>query len=122
MENGKSTRDRVQAIAETVHRDENDCPVLNIEVRFYEGGHLFIRGYKQDGTVATAIGCRNLAEAVVLTGDITRRANAKAMKLLSQKAAGRTAVETRRRRGALREAARKAVETKGEAGPEGRGP
>lgn len=112
MENGKSTRDRVQQIADTVRRDENDCPVLNIEVRFYGDGHLFIRGHEEDGTVATAIGCRNLAEAVVLTGDITRRANAKATKLINQKAAGRKAVETKRKRGTLAEAGRKAAETR----------
>ncbi len=112
MADGKSTRDRVQAIADTVRRDENDTPVLNIEVRFYEAGHLFIRGYEEDGSVACAIGCRNLAEAVVLTGDITRRANAKAMKLLAQKAAGRKAVETKRQAGTLAEAGRKAAGTR----------
>jgi hypothetical protein len=79
----KSTRDRVQEIADTVRLDENDCPVLNIEVRYYEGGHLFLRGYDEDGTVASAIGCRDLAEAVVLAGDVVRRANGKAKKLLA---------------------------------------
>jgi len=78
----KSTRDRVQEIAETIRLDANDCPVLNIEVRYYAGGHLFLRGYNEDGTVASAIGCRDLAEAVVLTGDVVRRANGKAKKLL----------------------------------------
>lgn len=77
----KSTRDRVQEIAETVRLDSNGCPVLTIEVRYYEGGHLFLRGYQDDGTVATAIGCRDLAEAVVLAGDVVRRANGKAKKL-----------------------------------------
>lgn len=78
----KSTRDRVQQIADTVALDENGTPVLNVEVRFYKGGHLFLRGYGEDGTVASAIGCRDLAEAVVLTGDAVRRARAKAMRLL----------------------------------------
>jgi len=81
--NTKSTRDRVQEIADTVRLDRNDCPVLDIEVRFYEGGHLFLRGYNEDGTVASAIGCRDLAEAVVLAGDAVRRANGKAKRLLS---------------------------------------
>jgi hypothetical protein len=79
----KSTRDRVQEIADTVRLDENDTPVLKIEVRYYEGGHLFLRGY-EDGKVASAIACRDLAEAVVLIGDVVRRANGKARKLLSQ--------------------------------------
>jgi len=78
----KSTRDRVQIIADTVRVDKNNTPVLNVEVRYYAGGHLFLRGYNEDGTVAGAIACRDLAEAVVLTGDIARRANAKAMRQL----------------------------------------
>jgi hypothetical protein len=78
----KSTRDRVQEIADTVGLDENNTPVLNIEVRYYEG-HLFLRGYA-NGKVASAIGCRDLAEAVVLTGDVVRRANGKAKKLMAQ--------------------------------------
>ena len=81
--NTKSTRDRVQEIADTVRLDRNGCPVLDIEVRFYEGGHLFLRGYNEDGTVASAIGCRDLAEAVVLAGDAVRRANGKARRLLA---------------------------------------
>lgn len=79
---GKSTRDRVQEIAETVRLDTNDCPVLNIEIRYYGGGHLFLRGYNEDGTVASAIGCRDLAEAVILAGDVVRRASGKAKKLV----------------------------------------
>jgi hypothetical protein len=86
MEKGKSTRDRVQAIADTVRMDHNGCPVLNIEVRYYDRGHLFIRGYDEDDTVASVIGCRDLAEAVVLAGDAVRRANGKAKKLLASKA------------------------------------
>ena len=84
MDNGKSTRDRVQEIADTVRLDDNGCPVLNIELRFYDDGHLFMRGRKEDGAVATAIGCRDLAEAVVLAGDAVRRANGKAKRLLTQ--------------------------------------
>ncbi len=86
MENGKSTRDRVQEIAETVRLDSNGCPVLKLELRYYEGGHLFLRGYDEHGKVASAIGCRDLAEAVVLAGDAVRRANGKARKLLAQSA------------------------------------
>ena len=85
MAKGKSsTRDRVQEIADTVRMDENGRPILNLEVRYYEQGHLFLRGYDEDGSVATAIGCRDLAEAVVLAGDAVRRANAKAKKLLAK--------------------------------------
>lgn len=79
----KSTRDRVQEIADTVRMDDNGTPVLNVEIRYYRAGHLFLRGYNEDGTVASAIGCRDLAEAVVLTGDAVRRARGKAMKLLA---------------------------------------
>jgi hypothetical protein len=86
MENGKSTRDRVQEIAETVRLDSNGCPVLSLELRYYDGGHLFLRGYDENGKVASAIGCRDLAEAVVLAGDAVRRANGKARKLLAQSA------------------------------------
>ncbi len=78
----RSTRDRVQEIADTVRLDPNDTPVLNIEVRYYDGGHLFLRGYDEDGKVASAIACRDLAEAVVLAGDVVRRANGKAKKLM----------------------------------------
>jgi hypothetical protein len=76
----------VQEIAETVRLDSNGCPVLNLELRYYEGGHLFLRGYDEHGKVASAIGCRDLAEAVVLAGDAVRRANGKARKLLAQSA------------------------------------
>jgi len=85
MEEKQSTRDRVQEIAETVRLDENGTAVLTLEIRFYEKGHLFLRGYKEDGSVANAIGCRDLAEAVVLSGDAVRRANGKAKKLLAKK-------------------------------------
>jgi hypothetical protein len=34
--------------------------------------------------VASAIGCRDIAEAVVLAGDAVRRANGKAKKLLAK--------------------------------------
>jgi len=85
MDNHKrSTLARVREIANTVRLDENDTPVLKIEVRYYRGGHLFLRGYAEDGSVAAPIGCNNLAEAVVLTGDIVRRAGGPAKKLLSQ--------------------------------------
>jgi hypothetical protein len=84
----RSTRDRVQEIADTVRLDANDTPVLNIEVRYYSGGHLFLRGYGEDGKVASAIACRDLAEAVVLAGDAVRRANGKAKKLLLGQPAG----------------------------------
>lgn len=81
-EDKKSTRDRVQEIADTVRLDDNGTPVLNVEVRYY-GKHLFVRGYNEHGSVASAIGCRDLAEAVVLAGDAVRRANGKAMKLIA---------------------------------------
>jgi hypothetical protein len=84
MAKAKSTRDRVQEIADTVRLDKNGRPILNLELRYYEAGHLFLRGYDEDGSVATAIGCRDLAEAVVLAGDAVRRANGKAKKLLAQ--------------------------------------
>ena len=86
MEDRKSTRDRVQEIADTVRLDENDTPVLMLEIRYYEGGHLFLRGRKESGGVAAAIGCKDLAEAVVLSGDAVRRANGKARKLLAKSA------------------------------------
>src|SRR4051794_13748484 len=81
-DSGKTTRDRVQEIADTVRLDSNGCPVLKVEVRYYDGGHLFLRGYAEDGSVASAIGCRDLAEAVVLAGDAVRRANGKARRLM----------------------------------------
>lgn len=56
MENGKSTRDCVQEIADTVRLDHNGCPVLNLEVRYYEGRPPVPPGLREDGTVATAIG------------------------------------------------------------------
>lgn len=85
MENHKkSTLERVREIANTVRLDKNDTPVLNIEVRYYDGGHLFLRGYDEDGSVAAPIGCNDIAEAIVLTGDIVRRANGPAKKLLAQ--------------------------------------
>lgn len=84
METGKkSKRDRLQEIADTVRLDENNTPVLTIEVRYYDGGHLFLRGYEDD-KVASALACRDLAEAVVLAGDAVRRANGKAKKLMRQ--------------------------------------
>lgn len=84
-EEKKSTRDRVQAIADTVRLDANDTPVLTLEVRYYPqtGGHLYLRGYNEDGTVAEAIAARDLAEAVVLAGDAVRRANGKAKRVLA---------------------------------------
>lgn len=78
----KSTRDRVQEIAETVRLDDNGTPVLRIEIRFYRDRHLFLRGYTADDRVASALGCNDLAEAIVHVGDIVRRANGKAKKLL----------------------------------------
>lgn len=89
MEDGenqkKSTHVRLQEIADTVELDDNGTPVLTIEVRYYDGGHLFLRGYA-DGKVARAVACRDLAHAVVLAGDAVRRANGKAKKLIAQAA------------------------------------
>jgi hypothetical protein len=82
----KSTLVRVREIADTVRLDDNDTPVLDIQVRYYEGGHLFLRGHAEDGSVAAAVGCNDIAEAIVLTGDIVRRANGKAKKLIAQAA------------------------------------
>jgi len=80
----KSTLDRVRDIANTIRLDDNGTPVLRIEVRYYDGGHLFIRGRDPDGSVVSPIACNDLAEAIVLTGDIVRRGRGPARKLLAK--------------------------------------
>ena len=104
---GKSVPERTQEIAEAVHRDENDCPVLNLQVRYYDK-HLFLRSYHEDGTVAQALGCRNLAEAIVLGGDAIRRAAPRAKQLR----AGQKAVATKRKAGTLKPAGVKVAATR----------
>jgi len=77
-------RDRVREVANTVALDDNGTPVLTLEVRYYEAGHLFLSGYDEAGRVALVVACRDLAEAVVLSCDVVRRGRAKARRLMEQ--------------------------------------
>jgi hypothetical protein len=61
--------------------------VLVIEVRYYDGGHRFFRGYNEHGMVAAAIVCCDLAEAVVLAGDSVRRGNGETTNLFTKPSA-----------------------------------
>lgn len=70
-----STTDHVKAIAAATHLETsqqgNETPVLRLEIRYFDS-HVRIRGVNEDGTVADSIGSNDLAEAVLLTGQIVR--------------------------------------------------
>jgi hypothetical protein len=69
------TIDHLKKMASATHversRQGNDVPVLRLEVRYFES-HTRIRAIAGDGRYTDSIGSNDLAEAVLLIGQVVR--------------------------------------------------
>jgi hypothetical protein len=70
-----STAAHLKAMAAATHLETsqqgNDVPVLRLEVRYFDS-HVRTRAIAEDGTCTDSIGANDLAEAVLLVGQVVR--------------------------------------------------
>lgn len=70
-----STAEHLKTMAAATHLERseqgNDVPVLRLEIRYFDS-HVRVRAIGEDGTYTDSIGANDLAEAVLLIGQVTR--------------------------------------------------
>ena len=70
-----STADHLKAMAAATHlemsQQGNDVPVLRLEIRYFDS-HTRTRAIAEDGSYSDSIGANDLAEAVLMVGQVVR--------------------------------------------------